>query len=223
MKFFLDSAKSSTKSISPTTRSASTVLPPIRVIQNGDKPFKVVLKDIAGWIKDNKLDGYETFPVSVEINPYLEKADEMIAEARVISALCSNFVIASHHGEGITASRKLERKASAPTSHWCSRPRKLSPWQRTARCSFPLRWLEGRARRRLRSTSRTSSISTVNTALTQIIVAALRNAKQMLTPHAWAPTSSPAASPSTKRDSNTLTPARDWPFSATRGDNTITD
>ncbi len=33
------------------------------------KPFLTAITDIANWIKEEGLEGYEKFPVSVEINP----------------------------------------------------------------------------------------------------------------------------------------------------------
>ncbi len=110
MKFFLDSAKLDEIDLAYHTFGIDGVTTNPRHIQNSGKPFKTVLKDIAAWVNDQKIGGYETFPVSVEINPHLEKADEMIKEAGLISSLCSNFVIKLPcTGEGITASRKLEQ------------------------------------------------------------------------------------------------------------------
>ena len=47
---------------------------------------------MAGLVKAEGIEGYEKFPISVEINPHLDDADEMVAEARKISAICSNLL-----------------------------------------------------------------------------------------------------------------------------------
>lgn len=111
MKFFLDSAKLDEIDLAYNTFGIDGVTTNPRHIQASGKPFKMVLKDIAAWIAEHRLEGYETFPVSVEINPHLAKADEMIAAARSISSLCNNFVIKLPCTEqGLTASRKLEKE-----------------------------------------------------------------------------------------------------------------
>lgn len=111
MKFFLDSAKLDEIDFAYNTFGIDGVTTNPRHIQASGKPFKTVLKDIAAWIAKNGLDGYEKFPVSVEINPHLAKADEMIAAARSIASLCRNFVIKLPCTEqGLTASRKLEKE-----------------------------------------------------------------------------------------------------------------
>lgn len=74
------------------------------------KPFMTAITDIAEWVKEEGLDGYEKFPVSVEINPHLDKTEDMIEEAKKISAISPNFVIKIPATEaGVTAARKLEQ------------------------------------------------------------------------------------------------------------------
>ena len=110
MKFFLDSAKLDEIDYAYKTFGIDGVTTNPRHIQNSGKPFKTVLKDIADWLEKNQLMGYEKFPVSVEINPHLEKAEEMVKQAREIAPLCKNFVIKLPcTAEGITASRQLEK------------------------------------------------------------------------------------------------------------------
>ena len=60
-------------------------------------------------LKEEGIEGYEKFPISVEINPHLDDADEMVAEGKKIAAICSNFVIKIPCTEaGIQAARRLE-------------------------------------------------------------------------------------------------------------------
>ncbi|MCI7327525.1 MAG: transaldolase, partial [Clostridiales bacterium] len=68
------------------------------------------ITDIANWIKEEGLEGIDRFPVSVEINPHLDDADEMIEMAKKVAALSPNFAIKIPCTEaGVTAARKLEQ------------------------------------------------------------------------------------------------------------------
>jgi transaldolase len=75
------------------------------------KPFKEVLKDMIAFVKEKDIEGYEKFPISVEINPHLDDVDEMVAMGTEIAGMCSNFVIKIPCTQsGITAARILEKK-----------------------------------------------------------------------------------------------------------------
>lgn len=111
MKYFLDSAKMDEIREAYETFGIDGVTTNPKHIMNSGKPFRTALKDIAEWIAEEGLEGYETFPVSVEIDPYLDDPEEMISAAKEISALCSNFVIKiPSTPAGITAARKLEKE-----------------------------------------------------------------------------------------------------------------
>ncbi len=111
MKYFLDSAKLDEIKYAYETFGIDGVTTNPRHIMLSQKPFLTAITEIANWIKSEKLDGYEKFPVSVEINPHLDDADEMIKEARKISAISKNFVIKIPATEsGVTAARKLEEE-----------------------------------------------------------------------------------------------------------------
>ena len=110
MKFFLDSAKLDEIKYAYNTFGIDGVTTNPRHIMLSGKPFMTAIKDIADWIKEEGLEGVDRFPVSVEINPHLTDADEMIDMAKKISALCENFVIKIPAIEGgISAARKLEQ------------------------------------------------------------------------------------------------------------------
>ncbi len=110
MKYFLDSAKLDEIKLAYETFGIDGVTTNPRHIMLSGKPFLTAITDIADWIKSEGLEGYEKFPVSVEINPHLEKAEDMVAEAQKIAAISSNFVIKIPcTEEGITAARKLEK------------------------------------------------------------------------------------------------------------------
>lgn len=109
MKYFLDSAKMDEIEYAYNTFGIDGVTTNPRHIMLSGKPFLTAIHNIADWIKKEGLDGYERFPVSVEINPHLDEAGIMIEEARKIAAISPNFVIKIPASEaGVTAARKLE-------------------------------------------------------------------------------------------------------------------
>ena len=111
MKFFLDSAKLDEIDKAYHCYGIDGVTTNPRHIMNSGKPFLTAINDIANWIKENHLEGKEKFPVSVEINPHLNKAQDMIEEARKISAICENFVIKIPCNlEGLKAAKALEEE-----------------------------------------------------------------------------------------------------------------
>lgn len=110
MKFFLDSAKLDEIKQAYNTFGIDGVTTNPRHIMLSGKPFMTAITDIANWVKEEGLEGYEKFPVSVELNPHLDDADEMIEMAKKISAVSPNFVIKIPCIEpGLTAARKLEK------------------------------------------------------------------------------------------------------------------
>ena len=111
MKYFLDSAKLDEIKEAYHSFGIDGVTTNPKHIMNSGKPFLTAINDIANWVKEEGIEGYEKFPVSVEINPHIEDADEMIKAAREISSICKNFVIKIPSTiEGITAARKLEKE-----------------------------------------------------------------------------------------------------------------
>lgn len=111
MKYFLDSAKMDEITTAYNTFGIDGITTNPKHIMNSGKPFLKAVGDIASWVKEQGLDGYEKFPVSVEINPHLSKAQDMIEEARKIANLSKNFVIKIPSTiEGITAARLLEKE-----------------------------------------------------------------------------------------------------------------
>lgn len=110
MKYFLDSAKMDEIQYAYGTFGIDGVTTNPRHIMLSGKPFMTAINDIAAWIEEQGLAGYEKFPVSVEINPHIDEADKMVAEAQKISAISSNFVIKIPATEaGVAAGRKLEK------------------------------------------------------------------------------------------------------------------
>lgn len=111
MKYFLDSAKIDEIDYAYKNYAIDGVTTNPKHIMASGKPFLTAINDIAAWIKENKLKGMDKFPVSVEINPHLAKAEDMIAEAEKIAAICENFVIKIPcTTEGVKAAYQLEKK-----------------------------------------------------------------------------------------------------------------
>ncbi len=111
MKYFLDSAKLDEIDYAYKNFKIDGVTTNPKHIMNSGKPFLTAITDIANWIKENHLEGYEKFPVSVEINPHLSTADEMVNEAKKIAKLSSNFVIKIPcTTEGVIAAYRLEQE-----------------------------------------------------------------------------------------------------------------
>ena len=109
MKYFLDSAKLNEIDYAYKAFGIDGVTTNPRHIMLSGKPFLTAIKDIANWIKENHLEGKEKFPVSVEINPHLEKAEEMIEQGKKIASMCENFVIKIPCTvEGCKAAKALE-------------------------------------------------------------------------------------------------------------------
>ena len=111
MKYFLDSAKlDEIKEAYHTFGIDGVTTNPKHIMLSG-KPFLTAIHDIADWIKEEGLEGYEKFPVSVEINPHIEDTEEMVKMAREISSICGNFVIKIPcTANGIAAARRLEQE-----------------------------------------------------------------------------------------------------------------
>lgn len=109
MKYFLDSAKLDEIKYAYETFGIDGVTTNPRHIMLSGKPFMTAITDIADWIKEEGLEGVDKFPVSVEINPHLDNADEMVEMAKKVAAISPNFVIKIPCIEsGITAARRLE-------------------------------------------------------------------------------------------------------------------
>lgn len=111
MKYFLDSAKMDEIKEAYETFGIDGVTTNPKHIMLSGKTFMKAITDMADWVKEEGIEGYEKFPISVEINPHLDNAEDMVNEARKISAICSNFVIKIPATEaGVTAARRLEKE-----------------------------------------------------------------------------------------------------------------
>lgn len=106
MKYFLDSAIIEEIKYAYKNWKIDGITTNPRHIQNSGKPFFKVIREIADEFK-----GVGEFPISVEINPHLEKATDMVSEAKKIAELSENFVIKIACTEqGLVAANELEKE-----------------------------------------------------------------------------------------------------------------
>jgi len=111
MKYFLDSAKMDEIEEAYSTFGIDGITTNPKHIKESGKPFLKAIEDIADFVKREGLSGIETFPVSVELNPNLIEADDMVKQAEKIASISDNFVIKVPCIEGgVTAARKLEKE-----------------------------------------------------------------------------------------------------------------
>jgi transaldolase len=105
MKYFLDSAKiDEITYVYENWAFDGVTTNPNHVYLSG-KPFKTVVTELA-----NEFKGVD-FSISIEIDPYLEKAEDMIAQAKEFASISENFSIKIPCTEqGLTAIYKLSKE-----------------------------------------------------------------------------------------------------------------
>lgn len=87
MKFFLDSAKVDEIRYARDMWKIDGVTSNPRHVQNSGKPFLAVIREIA------KLFEGSDKPISVEVNPHHQTSESMVEEAVKLAAISGNFVI----------------------------------------------------------------------------------------------------------------------------------
>jgi TalC/MipB family fructose-6-phosphate aldolase len=110
MKYFLDSGKIDQIKYAFENWGIDGVTTNPKHIKLSGKPFFTVVKELADFAKEAvKIN--EEFSISVEINPHLEKAEDMIAEAKKISVISDVFAIKIPCNEqGLIAAKKLSEE-----------------------------------------------------------------------------------------------------------------
>lgn len=111
MKYFLDSAKLDEIKYAYDNFGIDGVTTNPKHIKMSGKPFMQVVKEVAAWLKEAGLEGMDKFPVSFEINPHLDKWEEIVAAAKEVASYSPNYVIKIPCCEqGLIAARKLEEE-----------------------------------------------------------------------------------------------------------------
>lgn len=109
MKYFLDSAKLDEIKYAYENYCIDGVTTNPKHIKLSGKPFMQCVKDVAAWLKEAGLEGKD-FPISFEINPHLDKAEDFIEAAKEIASYSKNYVIKIPCTEqGLIAAKKLEQ------------------------------------------------------------------------------------------------------------------
>lgn len=116
MKYFLDSAKLDEIDYAYKNYGIDGVTTNPKHIKNSGKPFMTCVEEIAKWIKDNGLEGKDSngeikWPVSFEVNPHLDKWEDIVEAAKKVSSYSPNYVIKIPCMEqGLIAARRLEEQ-----------------------------------------------------------------------------------------------------------------
>jgi len=109
MKYFLDSAKIDEIKFAYRNYCIDGVTTNPKHIKTSGKPFMQVVREVAEWIKEEGLEGMDKFPVSFEINPHLDKWEDIVEAAKEVSSYSPNYVIKIPCCEqGLIAAKKLE-------------------------------------------------------------------------------------------------------------------
>ncbi|UAL48414.1 transaldolase [Sutcliffiella horikoshii] len=177
MKYFLDSAKIEEIRYAYKNWGIDGVTTNPRHIMNSGKPFLTVLKELGEEFKN-----VENFPISVEINPHLEDPEEMVREGKEIASLSSNFIIKIPCTEpGLIAAKRLEEEGIRTNVTLVFSPSQaLQPARIGAKFVSPfVGWKENSGEDTAPYIQDIVDIYKMYNAKTEIIVAALRNGKQI--------------------------------------------
>ncbi|MFX0176245.1 MAG: transaldolase family protein [Candidatus Hodarchaeota archaeon] len=177
MKYFLDSAKIDEIKYALDNWKIDGVTSNPKHIKNSGKPFNTVIKELAEEFK--LID----FPISVEINPHLKKAEDMIQQAKDFAKLSENFVIKIPCIEqGLIAAKRLVEdgiKVNVTLVFTASQALQVGRIGATY-CSPFIGWQEATGVDCTELLSDIINIYRNYDFQTEIIVAALRNAKQIV-------------------------------------------
>lgn len=176
MKYFLDSAKIDEIRYAYKNWGIDGVTTNPRHIMLSGKPFLTVLEELANEFKGVK------FPISVEINPHLEKSEDMIVEGRKIAALSKNFIIKIPcTEEGLIAARVLTSEGIKTNVTLVFSPSQAIQAGRikSAYVSPFVGWKENSGEDCTQYIKDIVDIYKNHDIKTEIIVAALRNGKQI--------------------------------------------
>jgi transaldolase len=177
MKYFLDSAKITEIKYAYENWKINGVTSNPKHIKASGKPFFKVIKELAAEFKE--ID----FPISVEINPHIDTANQMIIEAKKIAALSDNFVIKIPCTEqGLVATKSLVEigiKINLTLVFTASQALQVGRIG-AAYCSPFIGWQEASGVDCLQLVSDITKIYKNYDFNTEIIIAAVRNGKQMV-------------------------------------------
>ena len=176
MKYFLDSAKIDEIKYAFENWGINGVTSNPKHVKSSGKSLAAVIQELKA-----EFDQYD-FPISVEIDPHLEKSDEMIEAAEKIAGLSKNFVIKIPCNEqGLIAAKKLtEQGVKVNVTLVFSTSQALQVGRiGAAYCSPFIGWQEASGVDCSQFLYDLITIYETYAFDTEIIVAALRNGKQI--------------------------------------------
>ena len=176
MKYYLDSAKIDEIIYAYENWGFEGVTTnPNHIYQSG-KPFKTVVTELADTFKGTD------FSISIEVDPYLEKAEDMIAAAKEYSKISENFTIKIPCTEqGLVAVKKLSEEGIKTNCTLVFSPSQaLQAARAGAKYVSPfVGWKETSGEDTSDFIRTVTEIYDIHMFETEIIVAALRNGKQI--------------------------------------------
>ncbi len=176
MKFFLDSAKTDEIEYALDMWNIDGVTTNPRHVNVSGKPFLKVISEIAGI-----FDGTDK-PISVEVNPHLDNWREMVEEGRKLAAISPNFVIKLPATEaGFKAVYELAKDGVRSNLTLVFSPTQALQAMRmgAAFVSPFVGWKETNGEEITHFVDEVTAIRDNYGYTTQIIVAAVRNARQI--------------------------------------------
>lgn len=181
MKYFLDSAKLDEIKFAYENYTIDGVTTNPKHIKLSGKPFMQCVRDIAAWLKETGLEGKD-FPVSFEINPHLEKWEDIVEAAKEVSSYSKNYAIKIPCCEqGLIAAKKLEEMGVRTNVTLVFSPSQAIPAAKLgAKFVSPfVGWKENSGDDAFSYISEIVKIYRTSGYDTEIIVAAVRNGKQI--------------------------------------------
>jgi transaldolase len=177
MKFFLDSAHVEEIEYALKMWDIDGVTTNPRHVQVSGKPFLTVIKEIGGLVKGTDK------TVSVEVNPHLDAYETMVAEGEKLAAISENFVIklpATEAGYKAVSALKAIGIRSNLTLVF-SGAQALQAMRMGAFFVSPfIGWKEANGEETIRFIAEVAAIRDNFAFDTEIIVAAVRNARQII-------------------------------------------
>lgn len=177
MKYFLDSAKLDEIKYALNHWGIDGVTSNPKHIKSSGKSFYSVIKEFAEEFKD------QDFPISVEINPHIIDSKEMVSAAKEIAKISPNFVVKIPCTEqGLIAAKELVKagiKVNVTLVFTTSQAIQVGRIG-TTYCSLFIGWQEGSGVDCELLISDIMQIYRNYDFTTEVIIAAVRNAKQIV-------------------------------------------
>ena len=176
MKYFLDSAKLDEIMYADKNWGIDGVTTNPRHIQTSGKPFYTVIQEIADYFKGR------VFPISIEIDPTLTVAADMVEMGKKISAISTNFIVKIPCTEqGLVAAKTLNEAGIRTNVTLVFSPTQALQAARinATYCSPFIGWREANGEDDMQLIERVKKIYKNFEYPTEIIVAATRNSRQI--------------------------------------------